>query len=215
MKRLKQTTQDQETRKRILETAVRLFAERGFKRVTVRDICNEAGANVASVNYHFRDKLGLYTEVIRAAIEEMRRASLAAMEAGEGGSAEDKLRAHVRIFLGHILEKGRPSWIHKLMVHELAAPTPALDIVYEEAVRPRLAYLSKVVSDLTGLPPSDERVRRCINSIEGQCIVYIRNTLGIQYLPMPGPSEIVKIAQHIAEFSIGGIRAIARKKRGT
>ena len=41
---------DQETRQRLLDAAARLFAEHGFEKVTVRDICKEAGANVAAVN---------------------------------------------------------------------------------------------------------------------------------------------------------------------
>ena len=44
---------DQATRKRILDHAAALFAERGFEKVTIREICRGAGANVAAVNYHF------------------------------------------------------------------------------------------------------------------------------------------------------------------
>jgi AcrR family transcriptional regulator len=52
------------TRERLLTAAAALFAEHGFRRVTVRDICEEASANVAAVNYHFGDKQGLYREVV-------------------------------------------------------------------------------------------------------------------------------------------------------
>ena len=41
---------DRETRFRVLQAAERLFAERGFKKVTVREICRAAKANVAAVN---------------------------------------------------------------------------------------------------------------------------------------------------------------------
>ena len=45
--------------------AARLFADRGFAPVTVRDICRRARANVAAVNYHFGGKHGLYTAVMQ------------------------------------------------------------------------------------------------------------------------------------------------------
>ena len=68
---------DRETRQRLLHVAERLFAERGFRYVTVREICRAAGANVAAVNYHFGDKLGLYREIVQSAVERMRATSAA------------------------------------------------------------------------------------------------------------------------------------------
>jgi len=50
-------------RARILEAACSVFATRGFREATVAEICSRAGANVAAVNYHFRDKNSLYIAV--------------------------------------------------------------------------------------------------------------------------------------------------------
>ena len=58
------TGHDLATKERLLREATRLFAERGFKKVTVRDICAAARANVAAVNYHFGGKPGLYEVTI-------------------------------------------------------------------------------------------------------------------------------------------------------
>ncbi len=45
-----------ETRQRLIEAVGEVFAERGFRAATVRDICQRAQANVAAVNYYFGDK---------------------------------------------------------------------------------------------------------------------------------------------------------------
>jgi AcrR family transcriptional regulator len=63
---------DQETRERLLKAGTQLFSERGFAKVTVRDICQRARANVAAINYHFAGKDGLYQQIVQAAIEPMR-----------------------------------------------------------------------------------------------------------------------------------------------
>lgn len=53
-----------ETKERILLAAQKLFAERGFESVSLRNITTEALANVAAVNYHFGSKEALIDEVI-------------------------------------------------------------------------------------------------------------------------------------------------------
>lgn len=54
-----------DTREQILEAAWKLFAEKGFEDVSVRDVTNEAGVNLASVSYHFGGKEGLIQETVK------------------------------------------------------------------------------------------------------------------------------------------------------
>jgi AcrR family transcriptional regulator len=56
------------TRDRILKTAVRLFAERGYEMTSIRTLAAKAHVNQAAVNYHFKSKDRLYGEVLRDAI---------------------------------------------------------------------------------------------------------------------------------------------------
>ena len=87
------------TRERLLRAAARLFAAQGFARVTVRDICAEAGANVSAVNYHFGDKRTLYDEVLDRAAATIHETTELARSAALGRPADERLRVYIRTFL--------------------------------------------------------------------------------------------------------------------
>jgi AcrR family transcriptional regulator len=204
-------SRDRETRERLLKAAERLFADRGFKQVTVRDICQAARANVAAVNYHFGDKLGLYREVLQSAIDAMRETNDAARQAGKGHDAEEQLRRYIIIFVRRLLGSGHDT-VHKLIHREMHDPTPALDDLVEQGVRPRVEYLSGLVADIIGCRPSDPRVLRCVASVQAQSIAYLPNPiadrLGLTFKPTA--ARIEEVAEHIAEFSLAGVHAVGR-----
>src|SRR3974390_730165 len=84
----------------ILEAAERLYAERGFSDVTLRDIVAAAGVNLAAVNYHFGSKDELIAELFvtrSIATNRERLNELKAAEEKGGGRAgiDDILRALV------------------------------------------------------------------------------------------------------------------------
>src|SRR5271167_4762666 len=79
------------TRALILDAAERLYAERGFGDVTLRDIVAAAGVNLAAVNYHFGSKDELIAELFvtrSLATNRARLNELKAAEAEGGGRAE-------------------------------------------------------------------------------------------------------------------------------
>jgi len=79
------------TRAAILDAAERLYAERGFSDVTLRDIVGAAGVNLAAVNYHFGSKDELIAElfVTRSIASNRERLNeLKAAEAAGGGRAD-------------------------------------------------------------------------------------------------------------------------------
>jgi TetR/AcrR family transcriptional regulator, regulator of cefoperazone and chloramphenicol sensitivity len=210
---------DHETRERLLEAAARLFAEHGFSKVTVRDISSEAGANLAAVNYHFRDKLGLYKEVVQRVAEAMDRSKAAALEAGEGCSPEEHLRQYICSFLHSLLDPEEESWMEKLISREMTDPTPALDLIIEKGIKPTSQRLGGMVSQLLGLPASDERVWQCALSVQAQCLFYkMSKPVSLRMSP-PGfkftPEVIDALAEHIFQFSLGGIRAVAAAQKET
>jgi AcrR family transcriptional regulator len=200
---------DQETRERLLATATKLFAERGFARVTVREICRGARANVAAINYHFGGKRGLYDEVVSAAIETMRSTTRTMHASGAGKPAEEQLALYVSIFLKRVVA-ARDSWIHQLMVRELSDPTPALDLVLKQVVQPRMAYLRSVIASLLRCPTSDERVERCAMSVQAQCLARLTHPVAALRPKAMTGRQLDTLAQHITRFSLAGIRDLRK-----
>ncbi|WP_434057668.1 CerR family C-terminal domain-containing protein [Acidovorax cavernicola] len=49
-----------EARHRLLHTALRLFAQKGFSKTSTREIAREAEVNISAISYYFGDKEGLY-----------------------------------------------------------------------------------------------------------------------------------------------------------
>jgi len=200
--------QDLETRSRLLNAAARLFAERGVARVTVRDICTKAKANVAAVNYHFGGKDGLYQAVMRMAMETMQGTTEAARAAGQNQPPEERLRAYVSVFADRLLGAHHDTWIHQLMMREMADPTPALTMVAEEVLKPRMEYLCCTIGELMGCAPNDRRVVRCALSITAQFSSVLWNQGVTRLMNAPDAAgNIDQIADHIARFSLGGIRS--------
>src|SRR3954466_10929520 len=79
-----------QTRTAILNAAERLYAERGFADVTLRDIVAAADVNLAAVNYHFGSKDELIAELFvtrSLALNRERLSDLRAAEDRGGGRA--------------------------------------------------------------------------------------------------------------------------------
>ena len=55
---------------KILKTAFRCLSTRGYANVSMRDIANEAGVALSQINYYYKNKEGLFTEVVKVMIQQ-------------------------------------------------------------------------------------------------------------------------------------------------
>ena len=203
-------------RDRVLDAAGEVFAERGFRRATVREICRRANVNIASVNYYFKSKQDLYADVLEFAWRQARRKYPDDDGPGRVGSAEERLRRFVRTFLLRILDEGRPAWFGKLMAREIVEPTGALDRVIERAIRPLHESLGGLVREMLGKEADREEVRRHVFSILGQCLFYRHGRHIIAKLyPEVGcdSAEIERTAEHVASVALSALKRPAMAGR--
>jgi AcrR family transcriptional regulator len=204
------------TRQKLLEAAGQVFAENGFHSATVRDICARAGANVAAVNYYFGDKVELYEEVLRQAVCTVHDAGL--REALGSAQPKDALRRVIRYMLEKFCGASRPSWAMRLMVHEMARPTPVLIRVIDEIVEPNYIMLRRLIGRMLDLPPDHETTRLCAHSVFGQVAHWAHSRPAIARLwPELEMTEetMDRIAQHITDFSMAYLKAHPKNRKKT
>jgi TetR/AcrR family transcriptional regulator, regulator of cefoperazone and chloramphenicol sensitivity len=193
------------TRAKLLEAAAQVFADRGYYNATIREICRRAGANVAAVNYTFRDKLGLYTEVLRQVFRTPEITLLTA-ELDSARSPEELLRKVIQARLRSLC--GRSDLHFRIVMHEFAEPTPALARVVE-GIRPAYERTGKALSTLLGLPLEHEKTRLCHNSIIGQILFYaVAQPVLARLQPdfKLTPEQLERVAEHIVDFSLAYVR---------
>jgi AcrR family transcriptional regulator len=203
-----------DTRERLLEAAGEVFALRGYRAATVREISQRANANVAAVNYHFRDKEGLYIAVLEQTLKSAVKRYPPDLGLTEAATPEEQLHAFVRSLLLRLLDEGRPAWHGKLMAREITEPTTALDLVTEGVIRPLHLRLASIVRHLLGPDCSEQSVRLCVLSIIGQCLFYHHSRQVILRLyPLRfDPEEIEQMAEHISRFSLLAMRELSKEK---
>jgi AcrR family transcriptional regulator len=215
MRKVARSTDLDATRDRLLEAAVSVFADNGFRAATVREICAKAKVNIAAVNYHFGDKLGLYSEVLKraAGIDEQRRIREAM---AESASPTDALRVFVRAMLEKICRDEGPDPGIKIMVQELANPTPALSSVADLMIRPQYEQLCHLIAQVTGGRCNDTKTRLCVHSLIGQVTHYVQSR-AILTKVWPElrltPEMRAKIADHVVEFTLSGLKATKPKSQ--
>jgi TetR/AcrR family transcriptional regulator, regulator of cefoperazone and chloramphenicol sensitivity len=199
------------TRRRLLDAAGEVFAKHGFRAATVREICESAGANVAAIHYHFGDKAGLYSEMLREEHAATLERFPLAPSGGPAATPEERLAAFVSSFLRRIFDPGRPAWFGQLIMREMVEPTPALDALVAGSIRPQFELLRGIVRELLGPQASEEQVRWCASSVVGQCVFYHHCRPVITRLfpdQRYAPRDIERLAEHIARLCVLGLAGL-------
>ena len=95
----------QSAKERLLDSAERLFAKLGYHGVSIRDITESAGVDVALVNYHFGSKRALLTSVIERRAEEINVERLRRLAATQRRRGRLNLEEVVNAFMDPLIER--------------------------------------------------------------------------------------------------------------
>ena len=165
-------TKSEKTRNRLLTAASRIFAEKGFQESTIAEICERAETNIASVNYHFRDKETLYLESWRYAFNQ--ELTLYPPNGGvmAEASAEQRLAGRIRSLINRVADDS--SYSFAIINKEMAQPTRLLADILEKEINPQRLQMLGLLKECLGQAASDQQIHYCHTSIMGQCFQLLR-----------------------------------------
>lgn len=202
---------------RLLQAAVEVFAECGFREATVREICSRANVNVASVNYYFRSKEALYAQALAFAFQEANRLYPQNAALNTSLPPEQRLTLFIKNFIHKLLDDSHLGLHSKLIVREISDPTKVLDEIIETAIVPQFALLQEIIQQILGAHTDKVAVQRCLLSILGQCLMFKHSRSIIDRLCpelIANESAIQACAEHIAQFSLAALTRLAQQKEG-
>lgn len=198
-----------DTKDRVLAAAGPIFAERGFRDATVREICSAAGVNIAAVNYHFGDKERLYIESVKRA-HRLRMEQVPIPEWPPGTPAAAKLQAFVNVFLRRVLAGDESDWTLQLMLREMAGPTAACQELVRDYIRPHFEMLLGILNELVPADMPAPVRHRLAFTVVGQCLHY-RVAQPIVKLLISADEyrtyDADLLAEHITRVTLGAVGA--------
>lgn len=202
------------TRSRLLDAASEVFAEKGYARATVGEICRLARANPAAISYHFGGKDELYAQAWRRAFDEALRVYPVDGGLSPQAPADVRFRALISSLLHRMLDSGRLGHAGRLLVMEMTHPTEAIAAVRADAIRPLHEQSRELIRELLGPDATERQLAYCVMSVIHQCLAIGFRTSRYEafhhYVEF-ATADLDGLADHVATFSLAGIARIRRR----
>lgn len=129
-----------DAKEKLLAAATRLFAEKGFAGVSIRQLAEAAGVNSAMISYYYGGKEGLYEAVLTTQYERLleKFEAIAACK----GSVEEKIRRYADVIRRNHTDE--QPLMARLIQGELSSPTACM----EKVVRNYTSRIAHIVSGI-------------------------------------------------------------------
>lgn len=170
---VKHCAHDPETgdaRSRLVAAALKLFAEKGYKAASTRDICEAAEANISAIRYYFGDKAGLYRAAFTEPMGES--ACTLSVDAFDGMSLREALNKLFKDFLAPMKKGEELKLVMKLHFREMLEPTGAWQDEIDAEIKPQHVALVSLFKQYFGLPAVDEDLHRLAFAVIGMAVHY-------------------------------------------
>jgi TetR/AcrR family transcriptional regulator, regulator of cefoperazone and chloramphenicol sensitivity len=171
----------EDTRRRILDAAIEVFAADGYEGASTRTLAERAGVNLPAIQYYFGSKEGLYRAVVEYMVRQMDarmrpiadrvRASLSD---GEPSRKEllSLLCEVLDAFVLVVFDKEHQQSRRLLWARSEIEQTAALDALHEGAMKQIFEPCVTLIARLLGLSAEDEQVVLRTIAMLGQVVIF-------------------------------------------
>lgn len=151
------------SRLRLLHTALRLFAQQGYAKTSIREIAAAAQVNVAAISYYFGDKPKLYCAALLDVLPE----DPAALErlCDPALSLRDAVHGLLQTFVEPLQAGDLGLLSAQLHMREMADPTGLCAGRIEQCMQPQHGVLVRVLCRHLGLSEATDAVHRLAFSV--------------------------------------------------
>ncbi len=199
------------THSRILDMAGELFASTGFAETTGKMIAAKAEVDLASINYHFGSRSGLYQAVLVEAHRRLVSVDSLQQLASTNLSAREKLRVLIQTLVDNATADH--GWHARVLSREFLSPTSNLRALIEKEVPPKLAFILNIIEDITAIPSGDPASLRCLASVIAPCAMLLvvgRNVSPVADEIREMPRD--DLVEHLYGFALGGLEAVSHHR---
>lgn len=204
-----------DARHRLLQAALRLFAEKGYSKTSTRDIAQAAEVNIASIKYYFDDKAGLY----RAAFTEPLGGfcERSALEDAQGLTLHEALMLFFTDFLAPLQQSELVQLCIRLHFREMLEPTGIREEEINKSIHPSHASLVRILQQHMGVSRADDDLHRLAFSITGLALqIYVSRDIIQSIRPslISSPAKLDIWASQLADYALAMIKtAMAQRAR--
>jgi len=193
-----QAQSEKVTATKILQAASRLFAEKGYANVSIRDVCRETNTTAPVIYYYFGSKKGLFDAVVRKSVsmsDFIERLSRESSSEDPRKGLESFVRTYLSSFPGGAFEPG-------LYMRDSAT----LDKQSAKKISEDLDRIHEVASSLVSRCMERGLFRRTDASLAADCLLGMLNRVVFQRIHFSRAADIESYGKFVLDFFLRAMK---------
>jgi TetR/AcrR family transcriptional regulator, regulator of cefoperazone and chloramphenicol sensitivity len=203
----------EQSRERLLQAAMRLFATQGFNNTSTREIALAAGANVAAISYYFGDKAGLY----RATLTDFMpppEVNIAHFDKPDL-TLREVLHGYYTQMMAPMMEGELTELRLRMWLREVLEPTGIWQNEIENGIRPEFEALAEVLARHLKAPVDDEvyRVVHAVAALGAHLMISQDIVAAVTPQLLAGPEALSQWIPRLVDYAEAIVVAEQKKRR--